>query len=66
LQQTQPGEFQRYVLETRSPYHACLDLGDYDEDGDVDIALGEFRMRNEGGTASIPCLIILENRRISM
>lgn len=42
LRQTAPGVFERHALE-RGAQHVSLDLGDYDGDGDVDIAVGNFR-----------------------
>ncbi|MCP4786565.1 MAG: hypothetical protein GY903_28215 [Fuerstiella sp.] len=40
LEQTEPGQYQRYVVETGSAFQPCLDLGDYD--GDTDFATGNF------------------------
>jgi len=42
LEQVQPGVFEPRTLERGRLTHTTLDLGDYDNDGDVDIALGNF------------------------
>ncbi len=65
LEQISTGEYRRYSLETRTPFHPCADVGDYDEDGDVDIVLGNFIMRamDEGSWES--CITVLENSSVS-
>ena len=40
LEQTQPGVFVRHTLETGSPVYATLVLADFDNDGDLDFAVG--------------------------
>ena len=40
LEQTSPGQFVRHTLERDSPIHATLELADFDEDGDLDFAVG--------------------------
>ena len=40
LEQTQPGVFARHTLETGSPCYATLELADFDNDGDLDFAVG--------------------------
>ncbi len=40
LEQTSPGRFARHVLETGFPYHAGLEVADFDGDGDTDFAVG--------------------------
>lgn len=40
LEQTSPGKFARHTLETDFPWHATLELADFDQDGDLDIAVG--------------------------
>jgi hypothetical protein len=59
LEQTRPGRFTRRTLEVGRLTHATLDAADYDGDGDVDLAVGEF----VEGAASETWLEIWENRR---
>ena len=40
LEQTQPGVFVRHTLESGSPIYATLELADFDNDGDLDFAVG--------------------------
>jgi hypothetical protein len=42
LEQVKPGVFELRALETGRLIHMTLDLADYDGDGDIDIALGNF------------------------
>jgi hypothetical protein len=42
LEQTAPGRFERHTLETGTPSHASLDVGDMDGDGKPDLAVGWF------------------------
>ena len=43
LEQTAPGTFLRHSLERARCTHATLEVGDFDGDGDQDLAVGEFR-----------------------
>jgi hypothetical protein len=61
LKRTQPGQYQRYVLETGWARHACMDLGDWDDDGDVDIVLGNFVLYERPEENDVPAIIVLEN-----
>jgi hypothetical protein len=42
LEQTAPGVFVRHTITKGGLLHTTLDLGDYDQDGDIDIAVGNF------------------------
>ena len=44
LEQTAPGRFERHTLESGTPSHATLDLGDVDGDGKPDIVTGWFSL----------------------
>lgn len=43
LEQTAAGTFQPHALELGAPIHAALELGDFDRDGKLDIAVGNFQ-----------------------
>lgn len=40
LEQTGPGVFVRHTLETGVPYYPTLEMADFDDDGDLDFAVG--------------------------
>jgi hypothetical protein len=44
LEQTSPGEFVRHTLEAGSPRYSSLELADFDNDGDLDFAVGTHRI----------------------
>ena len=44
LEQTRPGVFERHTLKAGLPAHATLDTGDLDNDGDVDVVVGNFSL----------------------
>ena len=44
LEQTSPGKFVRHTLERGTPYHATLEMADFDTDGDLDFAVGLLLM----------------------
>jgi FG-GAP-like repeat len=49
LEQTKKGRFERHTLELGNLAHASLDVADFDHDGDMDIAVGNFIV---GGSAT--------------
>ncbi|RMF39160.1 MAG: VCBS repeat-containing protein [Planctomycetota bacterium] len=44
FEQTERGAFTLHALTFSNDQHACIELGDWDRDGDLDIAVGEFDM----------------------
>jgi FG-GAP-like repeat len=61
LEQTSPGQFLPHVLEIDNCHHAALEAGDFDRDGDVDLAVGNFNMNPE---ATLPDLSIWWNKLV--
>lgn len=46
LEQLSPGKFRRHSLERGRFEHAALELADFDRDGDIDLAVGNFILTN--------------------
>lgn len=42
LEQTEPGQFKRQVLETGQCQHTAMEMADFDGDGDLDLAVANF------------------------
>lgn len=61
LEQTQPGQFERHRLEAGQCHHAALEMADFDEDGDLDLAVANFA---EQQTDNLPPLTVWWNLRI--
>ena len=47
LEQTKPGTFAPHAIATGFPRHASIDVGDIDNDGDIDIAAGRFTLEKD-------------------
>ncbi len=43
IEQVESREFKVHVLETDQCHHAALEMADFDQDGDLDLAVGDFR-----------------------
>ena len=53
LEQTQPGRFERHSLERGDHHHATLEVGDFDSDGDIDLAVGGFYELGQNPVATL-------------
>ena len=49
LEQTAPGKFERRTIDSNTPSHASLDVGDMDGDGKPEVAVGWFAVGREVG-----------------
>ena len=65
MERTPLGQYDRYALETGRVNHPSLDLGDYDGDGDLDIAVGWFVLDEAGSDNGNTWVTLLENRTVS-
>ena len=63
LEQTSPGSFERHTLETGFPCHAALEVADFDDDGDLDFAVGWQLTRKWGDVPH--CLTIWWNQNVT-
>lgn len=62
LEQVTPGEFVRHTLEVSKCHHPNLTLGDYDQDGDVDIAVGNGQFDDTGTPRDSSVIDLWENK----
>ena len=63
LEQRAPGEFKRWSLEASACVHPTLDVGDFDADGDEDIAVGNMTMAKGKDDTLENWVILFQNER---
>jgi VCBS repeat protein len=61
LEQTTRGVFVKHTLEMGHPFHATLDVGDFDHDGDIDIVTGNFLIQPK----TVDWVEVWENHRLN-
>ncbi len=62
LLQTSPGQFARTEIEGHTPHHISLEVGDFNDDGMTDCAVGTFL---RGSPSDQPDLVVWYNEQIS-
>ena len=60
LEQISPGKFDRHTLEVGKCHHAALEMADFDNDGDLDLAVPNF---STDGASPGPVMSIWWNER---
>ncbi len=63
LEQTAPMQFTRHALEMGDCHHAALELGDFDGDGDIDLAVGDYFLDRDNPLS--PWLSIWINQQVN-
>jgi hypothetical protein len=61
LEQIAPGRFERHTLELSTCDHAALSVADFDDDGDMDMAVGNFYLEDTNDATAPPALTIWWN-----
>jgi hypothetical protein len=62
LEQTRPGTFERHNLERGVCEHAALEAGDFDGDGDIDLAVGRFANHDRAPSMTVWWNLRVESR----
>ena len=63
LEQSDKGRFARHSIEAVTTYHAAVDVADFDGDGDVDIAAGNFTLGPTMADGVVHSAFVFENTR---